>query len=201
MKIVLVRHGYSQGNLEKKYTGFTDVKLTDEGIAELIRFKDEYHYPKTDRYISSTLVRCLDTFQYLFGDEEELYETSDALRELYFGDYEDRFAPTLLPHYFDEFHLNVRTANGETISEFMYRLVTKLVLILQDLKRDNLNSATIICHSGVIKTLLLFLESRPFTDFGSIETQNGLGYILDLDFDENTNMVKLKEIEPIGLKK
>ncbi len=34
MKLVLVRHGESQWNLENKFTGWTDVDLTEKGIAE-----------------------------------------------------------------------------------------------------------------------------------------------------------------------
>ncbi|WP_067142980.1 2,3-diphosphoglycerate-dependent phosphoglycerate mutase [Oceanivirga salmonicida] len=34
MKLVLVRHGESQWNLENRFTGWTDVDLTEKGIAE-----------------------------------------------------------------------------------------------------------------------------------------------------------------------
>ena len=33
-KLVLLRHGQSTWNLENRYTGWTDVGLTDQGIAE-----------------------------------------------------------------------------------------------------------------------------------------------------------------------
>src|SRR5260221_4047272 len=33
-KIVLLRHGESQWNLENRFTGWTDVDLTDNGVAE-----------------------------------------------------------------------------------------------------------------------------------------------------------------------
>ena len=34
MKLVLLRHGESQWNLENKFTGWTDVSLTKNGIKE-----------------------------------------------------------------------------------------------------------------------------------------------------------------------
>ncbi len=200
MKIVLVRHGFSYGNLNQLYSGFTDVLLTEDGIEELKQFKETHHYPKTERYISSSLTRCKDTFHHLFGDEETLHETSDELRELYFGDYENKRSADVSPNYFETFHFNERCANGETLSEFSYRLINKLGLILSDLKKDGLKSATIVCHSGVIKALLIFLESRPFSDFRKISTPNGLGYIVDLDFDEKTNFIKLRDVNPITTK-
>ena len=33
-KLVLLRHGQSQWNLENRFTGWTDVDLTQQGIAE-----------------------------------------------------------------------------------------------------------------------------------------------------------------------
>ena len=33
-KVVLLRHGQSQWNLENRFTGWKDVPLTDEGIRE-----------------------------------------------------------------------------------------------------------------------------------------------------------------------
>ena len=35
-KIVLLRHGESTWNLENRFTGWTDVGLTDKGMAEAV---------------------------------------------------------------------------------------------------------------------------------------------------------------------
>ena len=39
-KLVLIRHGESQWNLENRFTGWTDVDLTDNGRQEAIRLRD-----------------------------------------------------------------------------------------------------------------------------------------------------------------
>lgn len=36
LKLILVRHGESQWNLENKFTGWTDVELSERGINEAI---------------------------------------------------------------------------------------------------------------------------------------------------------------------
>ncbi|MCA3033954.1 MAG: histidine phosphatase family protein, partial [Rhodocyclaceae bacterium] len=36
-KLVLMRHGESQWNLENRFTGWVDVDLTDKGVAEARR--------------------------------------------------------------------------------------------------------------------------------------------------------------------
>lgn len=35
IKLILVRHGQSMWNLENKFTGWTDVELSEQGIKEL----------------------------------------------------------------------------------------------------------------------------------------------------------------------
>lgn len=200
MKLVLVRHGYSLGNQEGTYSGWTDVPLIEEGINELKEIRETYDFPKTERYIASDLIRCVDTFKYLFAPEETLYETSEQLREIFFGDYENHPGTDMTPHFFDGFPLNERTANGETISEFTYRIINKLSRALIQANKDGLDSLTVVCHSGVIKAILIFLEQRPFSDFREISTPNGLGYVLDLNVDYDTGLIKLVEVEPIKKK-
>lgn len=39
-RIVLLRHGESEWNLENRFTGWTDVDLTEKGIAEAIKAGD-----------------------------------------------------------------------------------------------------------------------------------------------------------------
>lgn len=200
MKIVLVRHGFSEGNKAGTYTGWSDVPLANEGIEELHQLKKEYSYPLTDRYYSSDLTRAIQTFDILFGDNHTLEEISPDLREIFFGEYEGVHGDSVNEQYHIGFFLNNRIANGETVSQFSYRVISKLEAILKDMKEKNCQSATIVCHSGVIKTLLIFLEHRPFSQFREIETPNGLGYILDLDFDSSINTIKLNSVTEISKK-
>lgn len=200
MKLVLVRHGYSLGNQNGMYTGWTDVPLVESGIEELKEIRATYDFPVTDRYISSDLVRARDTFKYLFEPEHTLYETSEELREIYFGEYENLSGKEMVPHFFEGLPLNERTAEGETISEFTYRIINKLGRALVEAKNEGLDSLTVVCHSGVIKAAMVFLEHRPFRDFVTIETPNGLGYIFDVDVNTKTGFLKLNSTQPIQKK-
>lgn len=197
MKIVLVRHGYSEGNKNGTFTGWSDVKLSQEGIEDLKRFKNEYAYPETERYYTSDLVRTIDTFDILFGDEKEIFEQSPELREIYFGKLEDVVSSTFPLNFVEAWSLNERHEDWETRSEFSYRIISKLELIAKDMKENDVDSATIVCHSGVIKTILISLGNLPYMDFKIIPTSNGLGYVLDLDYDEEKTMLTLNDYKTI----
>ena len=200
MKIVLVRHGETTGNQDKTFTGWSDVRLTDRGKEALKSYKESYHYPKTDRYYTSDLTRTIETFDILFGDDAEIYESSKELREIYFGDIEDEPQSVHVEAFAQSWGQNIREHNWETVSEFTYRIVSKLEAILKDLKDKKLDSATIVCHSGVIKTLIIFLTHQPYMDFTKIKAPNGLGYILDLSYDEKTGKIFVNNYEAISKK-
>ena len=44
--VFLIRHGITEGNLEGKYIGFTDLPLCDEGYSAISRMKQDDIYPE-----------------------------------------------------------------------------------------------------------------------------------------------------------
>ncbi|HZJ87195.1 MAG TPA: histidine phosphatase family protein [Erysipelothrix sp.] len=201
MKVVLVRHGYTEGNDQGLYTGWSDTMLSKKGIEELHELKKTYAYPKTDRYYTSDLTRAIDTFNILY-ENEKAHESTFAFREVYFGDYEDQRWDKVKGIPYNEAYIrNQPHVSGETISQVSLRLFGKLSQVLKDMKDNGEDSVTIVCHSGVIRTFIMFLTPLSFDNYYRIDTPNGLGYILDVDFDEDNHYPTLNRYEPIPLKK
>lgn len=200
MKLVLVRHGETTGNREQVFTGWSDVSLTDKGIEELKTFKELYDYPETDRYYSSDLKRAVDTFEILFGDKHTLYKKEAELREIYFGELENKGEVHHFELFSEKWIQNIREYNWETPSEFTYRIVSAVEQILKDMKENKEDSVTIVCHGGVIRTLIMFLTHRPYADFDEVPTPNGLGYVLDLDYDDEKGRILINHYYPIKKK-
>ena len=70
IKLVLVRHGESQWNLENKFTGWTDVELSENGVKEAIEAgkllkKRGYTF---DIAYTSVLKRANDTLDYILNE-------------------------------------------------------------------------------------------------------------------------------------
>lgn len=201
MKIVLVRHGYTEGNDLGLYTGWSDTMLSEKGIEELKTYRDTYDYPKTDRYYTSDLTRTIDTFRILYGDTP-IEESTFAFREIYFGEYEDvRWDKVKGIPYNEAYIRNQQHVQGETISQVSMRLLGKLTAVLSDMKDKGEESVTIVCHSGVIRTIIMFLKPLSFDNYYMIDTPNGLGYVLDVDFDQQNNYITLNRYDKIPLKK
>ena len=63
MKWILIRHGQTQGNRERRYIGCrTDEPLCPEGIAQL----QNRHYPPVSRVFVSPMRRCVETANLLY---------------------------------------------------------------------------------------------------------------------------------------
>ena len=90
IKLILVRHGQSMWNLENRFTGWTDVELSEQGIKEA---KEAGKVLKEKGYgfdvaYTSVLKRANDTLGYILEELEEqdiLVKKSWRLNERHYG--------------------------------------------------------------------------------------------------------------------
>src|SRR5210317_2181872 len=99
--LILVRHGQSTWNLEKKFTGWVDVDLTENGkleakkSGELIKLKNI----NIDIYYSSFQLRAKNTLKLIkeiptnkIPDTESLKDTYERVLEFYKNDIETKIS-------------------------------------------------------------------------------------------------------------
>ena len=89
IKLILVRHGQSMWNLENKFTGWTDVELSEQGINEAkeagkVLKEQGFHF---DIAFTSVLKRAEDTLDILkeMGEENIEIKRSWRLNERHYG--------------------------------------------------------------------------------------------------------------------
>ena len=90
IKLVLVRHGQSEWNLENRFTGWTDVELSEKGIEEAkkagIALKEKgFNF---DIAYTSVLKRAIDTLNYIIDEMKDIDITikrSYKLNERHYG--------------------------------------------------------------------------------------------------------------------
>lgn len=87
-KLVLVRHGQSQWNLENRFTGWMDVPLTETGEKEARRAGEQLKGIKFDRAFTSVLQRAQKTLANILevvGQKDLPIEKNQALNERHYG--------------------------------------------------------------------------------------------------------------------
>lgn len=86
-KILLLRHGKTQANVEKRYIGTTDEPLLLSERQRLSEISQELCLPKQPPYLfASPMKRCLATGAALFPDGQPI--VIPEFREMDFGDFE-----------------------------------------------------------------------------------------------------------------
>src|SRR5579862_1348377 len=88
-KLVLIRHGESQWNLENRFTGWTDVPLTGRGRVEARAAGERLRGIAFDKAYTSVLRRAIETLDIVLGvlgQQSIPIERDQALNERHYGE-------------------------------------------------------------------------------------------------------------------
>ena len=154
--IYLIRHGITEGNLEGRYIGQTDLSLCPEGAKIIEQYAADEMYPEVDKVYSSPLARCLETAEIIYPEHKLMIV--DELCEMNFGDFENKTQKQLkdLKEYADWIRggADACPPNGEKFGDFTLRCIDGLDTVFSDMMRREIQSAAVITHAGVITNLL-----------------------------------------------
>lgn len=155
-RIKFIRHGITEANLEGRYIGTTDPSLCAKGADELMGKLCELDYGSVQRVYSSPLKRCTETAGILYPETQLV--TVDGLREVSFGDFENKRAEELMetPEYkeFLKGGLDNPSPNGESMREVVIRCFEAIRFIISDMMREGLTNCAVITHGGIIMNML-----------------------------------------------
>ena len=182
MKLILIRHGYTKENFEKRYIGKTDVSICPEGRDQLVNYAEKGMYPKVDLLFSGPMKRCLET-------KEVLYPTMDVkiipeLTEMDFGEFECKnFADLRNNKDYQRFiDSNGEEAfpGGESKDDFIKRNqkgFLNLIKSIQSKDISKIETVGLICHGGNIMAILSNNFECGYYDY---QCKPGQGYIVTL---------------------
>ncbi|MBI3289222.1 MAG: 2,3-diphosphoglycerate-dependent phosphoglycerate mutase, partial [Elusimicrobia bacterium] len=125
-KLVLVRHGQSQWNLENRFTGWVDVPITPLGEQEARRAGRELKGVAFDLAFVSGLKRAQQTLQIILEETGQTalpVKTDKALNERHYGDLQGLDKAETAKKYGDaQVHIwrrsfDVKPPNGESLKD------------------------------------------------------------------------------------
>jgi len=176
MLIRLLRHGETDWNAQKRYTGTADVPLSERGRRALRRMA---LHPSV--VYTSTLRRTRETAEILFPDAV-IIPVHD-LREMDFGDFTGHNFDELQhdPTYRDwvEGGCTERCPNGtEDRTAFTERCCAAFSRLLDEALRENAPELVVVAHGGTqMAVLSRYVHSeRGYFDWSA---PNGGGFLLD----------------------
>ena len=188
--LTLVRHGESEANVRHMLSGWLDVNLTDKGRRELEILRNTVKYPASEIYFSSPLKRCIETSHILFPDIEPIVR--DDFREINFRSMEGWILSSKeeIDTYFESWVEDEPYIDEETISDVMARGSEAILRTVRECRDKGLHSATIVMHSGIMRSSVVALFNLDKSAFLEMSVPNGLGYILEFNDDLNPQSYK-----------
>lgn len=199
VKILLIRHSVTAGNLEGRYIGSrTDEPLCEEGI----RLLKSRSYPPVDRIYVSPMRRCVETAQAIWGSGfpaarhgsvvQTFEENTDsegrpvpmilisALQECDFGEFENKNYQELNgdPAYqaWIDSNGSLPFPGGESAEAFKRRCQEGFEKIAGSVRKLSLRAA-VVAHGGTIMAVLERF-GYPKKDYFDYQVKNGCGYVL-----------------------
>lgn len=187
IRLYLIRHGLTQGNIEKRYIGQREnPPLSEKGRQELEEKKARNLYPRAEALYTSPLLRCTETAQLLYPMLVPV--ALPSLMEQDFGAFEGKNYEQLKEN--PDYRRWIDTAGmvpppgGESSREFTQRLAGALQKIAGDALSAHFKNAAVITHGGCIMTILTHLADNSLsspTAFYGFQAVNGGGYTAVLD--------------------
>ena len=181
MKVIIIRHGKTQSNIERRYMGCR----TDEDLLETE--KSSLHDPGIADddllIISSPMKRSLQTAHIFFPGREIL--VAEDLREMDFGIFEGKNYMDLNgdPDYqaWVDSGCTSRIPDGESMDSFIKRTMTGFREAVRTAIDKRAATLCIVAHGGSIMSVMYSLFGGNYYDY---YTQNGDGYIFRLEVDD-----------------
>ena len=196
-KLILLRHGQSQWNLENRFTGWKNVPLTEKGEAEAKKAGEliKKHNISIDRVFSSVLERANRTAEIsikkaelnnLLENNKIIMTSSEKLNERDYGDLvglnkqetADKFGK-------DQVHIWRRSydtppPNGESLKDVVERVSPYFKENIKPLL-DKGENILIAAHGNSLRAMMIELGMYKPEEISKIELPTGSPLCINLD--------------------
>lgn len=173
-KFIIIRHGFSESNKDKKFTGQRDVSLSEEGFlqAESVS-KYVYENFKVDSIYASDLKRAVDTVKPLSEKLGLPVNRCKEFREIDVGAWQGMLIEDIKVKFKKELESykqnpgEYKFIDGESFEDLRKRAEKAL----KDIADKNDGKTVVIgTHGGVIRTLLPVWYSMPLVKMKEFST-------------------------------
>lgn len=179
-KLILIRHLQSQWNKENRFTGWTDVPLSQEGEASAKEVAKKLAGFKIDKVYTSPLSRNKTTAELLLKELEITppMVIDKALNERHYGRLQGLNKDKIKAEYGEEQVQSWRRGwseappGGESLKDVYQRVVS---LYEKEIKRDleNDQNILVVASHNSLRALVKHLENIPDSEISKLEIKPG----------------------------
>jgi 2,3-bisphosphoglycerate-dependent phosphoglycerate mutase len=188
-RLILLRHGESQWNLENRFTGWVDVPLSPRGIQEAKDAGEKLRDYTFDRAFTSVLARANETLRLVLdaiGQTGIPIEKDKALNERMYGELQGLNKDETVKKYGEaqvkiwRRSYDVRPPGGESLKDTAERV---LPYYEQTIKPYVLKGDTILvaAHGNSLRALIMELEQLSREQVLELNVPTGAPLLYELD--------------------
>lgn len=186
--LVLLRHGESEWNKENRFTGFTDVDLSPNGVNEAKQAGRSLRQIRFDAVFTSTLKRAYNTASLAMEEAGQQLEfvRHDDLRERDYGDLTGLNKDETRAKFGEEqVHIwrrsyDVPPPGGESLKDVVDRVRPYFEANIKPLLEDGKN-VLIAAHGNTLRAMLIILEENTPENINSAEIPTGVPLVFEMD--------------------
>lgn len=179
-RLVLLRHGRTEGTERHLYYGASDLPLLPAGIDELKQRRARGVYPDPEGFcfVTSGMLRADQTLRAIYGDVP--FFTAPRLREVDFGvfemkSYEELNGTAAYEAWLAGDWFQNAPPGGESFADCQARILRELECILA-----GQDDSVIVCHGGTILVIMQALFPEEQKTGYEWQPKPGFGYEIDL---------------------
>ena len=190
-KLILLRHGESQWNLENRFTGWVDVPLSPRGENEARTAGEHLRDLPIDKLYTSVLQRAMNTAKIALeaaGKGELPTERDKALNERHYGDLQGLNKAETATQYGDEqvkiwrrsYDVPPPGENGESLKDTAARTLPYFQAhILPDIKAGK--SVMVVAHGNSLRSIVMELDNLTREQVLELNIPTGIPLVYDFD--------------------
>lgn len=187
-RLIFVRHAEAEGNKIRRFHGWTDSAITEKGHLQAQRVAERLKDTPIDVIYSSSLQRTRQTAGYIAAVKGMEIITSEELREINGGDWEDVPWADLEHRWPEEYSTwendphKHRMPNGESMEEFQQRLLNEVMYIISQHEGKNI---CIVTHGTAIRALICHFRACTLEEMINVSWCDNTAITI-IDYEDGT---------------
>jgi len=164
-ELLLVRHGETDWNRDRRFQGHADQPLNDAGREQARALADELEGERIDFVYTSDLVRAHETAQIVAARLGAEVVARSELREVDVGEWEGLTWPEIEEHHPEGARAWHEHGHGWTSGETYDQLGERIIAALQRIAADHpAQRVLIVGHGGTVRATRAFIEGLSVAD-------------------------------------
>lgn len=200
-QLLITRHCESEWNALGKWTGTTDVHLSENGFKQAGQIGNAIKDIVIDQAFCSQQIRTLETLENILDGAQQVevpYQRIADINERDYGDYTGMNKWEVRDKVGEEEFNAIRrdwdhaVPNGETLKVVYERAVPFYRQVILPLLKEG-KTVLVVAHGNSIRALIKYMEAVDDEDIKNVEMP--FGTVLDYQVDEDGKMLQRNDIK------